>query len=385
MKPERVSRRAFLQRTAAGTSIAALAGASVARGFAANEKVQVGWIGVGGRGTQLLTDFVANCKDARTAAICDLIPDRVDAAKKVAEADKPTGYTDFREMMDKEKLDGILVATEPFNHAPLVVPVLDAGFHCFAEKPMDTSVEDVDTIVKAARKAKGFYQIGTQRRYNPGYLSAMKPIHAGEFGPVMFMQGHWHWPWRNGDRKVARDGGFFVEQASHHTDVMTWVMGDKPPESCVSSGYSPTHADDPNVFNETHSATSFQWPDKTIFSYTHLSFLPGKYTSERLGVFCDKGCVELGEGMFYGVDEKEKRIGEASGRDWGKGTTEELQDFVANVKSGGKRLPNANVETGRISTLMCLMARMAMINAAKNAYEPRAIHWKDLGSTTDLV
>ncbi|MHC4796741.1 MAG: Gfo/Idh/MocA family protein, partial [Planctomycetota bacterium] len=167
-----LSRRSFIKTSVIGASVA-LSTTSVAKGFPANQKVQLGWIGIGGRGSNLMQVMIKNCPQARTAAVCDLRPDRIARGQKLAENDKPTGYTDFRKMMEKEKLDGILVATEPNNHAPLVVPVLEAGYHCFAEKPMDTTVEKVDAIVKAARKAKGFYQIGTQRRYNPGYISAM--------------------------------------------------------------------------------------------------------------------------------------------------------------------------------------------------------------------
>jgi len=66
------------------------------------------------------------------------------------------------------------------------------------------------------------------------------------------------------------------------------------------------------------------------------------------------------------------------------GQVQELQDFVANIRTGGKRLPNANVETGRTCSLMCIMGRMAMVNKAKNAYEPSVVKWEDLKSTTDL-
>jgi len=81
-----------------------------------------------------------------------------------------------------------------------------------------------------------------------------------------------------------------------------------------------------------------------------------------------------GQEEQYGLDSK---------GDWGLGTTEELQDFVENIKTGGQRKPNANVETGRVATMMCLMARKAHVNPEKNAFEPRVVEWKDLGSSTD--
>ena len=304
--------------------------------------------------------------------------------------DKPKGYTDFREMMDKEKLDGIIAATQPNAHATVMVPVLEAGIHLFGEKPMDITVEAVDAITAAARKAHKdhgtIYQIGTQRRYNPGYLTSMKKVHDGTIGKITFLQGQWHWAWNVGKAKVERDGGRFIEQASHHTDVMTWAMSNQQPVTCVSMANSQLNPPEgPNVFSETHSATAFRFPDGQIFSYTHLFYLPNPFVDEKLWVFGEKGAVDLKNAMLYerGTTEKTQRVGQASGTDWGKGTKEEMQDFVENIKTGAKRIPNANVETGRIATLMCIMARKAMVDAAKNAYESRIIQWKDLGSTTD--
>ena len=58
--------------------------------------------------------------------------------------------------------------------------------------------------------------------------------------------------------------------------------------------------------------------------------------------------------------------------------------FVDNIKKGGKVTAWANAETGRVSTLMCMMGRLAMVNKEKDVYEPRVVNWKDLHSTTDL-
>jgi len=288
---------------------------------------------------------------------------------------------------------------------------------------MDTTVERVDTIVKAARKSKGIYQIGTQRRYNPGYIGAMKKILSGDIGPVSFIQAHWHWPW-NTTMDVERQGSEIVEQAVHHTDVATWAMGDVAPHTCVSAAYQ--QFDKPggaNKWTETHSSTSWVFPNGAVFSYTHLFWLPEFFTSEKFIVFCEQAGVDLATGMMYTRKKEQKRISptsmhpwddglrsevaelaaklkagdisaqrplidkvvrRAGQKDWGLGTKEELCDYVANIKTGATRLPNANVETGRVATLMAILARKAMRNAQKNTFEAQALKWKDLGSTTDL-
>lgn len=377
------TRRSFVKKAALGATTMAFVSRGSARTFAANEKVRLGWIGYGGRATGLLAHMLESCPDAVHAAICDLRPERVEAGQKAAARDKPAGYTDFHKMLDKEKPDGVLVVTEPCNHAKVVVPVLEAGFHTFAEKPMDITVEAVDAITKAARGAKGIYQIGTQRRSHPAYIACMKAIHEGLLGKMTFLQGGWHWSGNPSQAKVTRDGGRLIEQASHHMDVMAWAMKDVHPLRCVSMAYA-QEGTEPNTFSETHSSTTFEFPGGVLFSYTHLFCLPGKYDKEILTVFGEKGAVDLNQAHYFGRDEKEQQLGEPSGKDWGKGTAEELVDFVANIKSGGKRVPNANVETGRVCSLMCIMGRMAHVNKAKDCYEPRVVNWKDLGSTTDL-
>jgi len=217
-----LSRRDFLQKTALGAS-AFVVGSSVrTTAQSSDDSVVLAIIGVGGRGTHLLRKIV-NVPGVRFAGVCDLIEYKVRRGQEIAAKSKPNGYRDFRRMLDKEKMDGVIVATEIGNHAKCVIPVLEAGLHCFSEKSMDSTVEKVDAIVKAARKAKGIYQIGFQRRYNPGFIAAIGKIHAGAIGEITFMQGQWHWPWSVGGwvLDVNMSGGELVEQACHHMDVMS--------------------------------------------------------------------------------------------------------------------------------------------------------------------
>lgn len=395
-----LSRRDFIRKSAATASAVALTSGSVARGFPANEKVQLGWIGIGGRWRALSGEVLFHCPDAKNVAVCDLIPDRVDLGKERFERDNPNGYIDYREMIDKEKLDGIIISTEPCNHAVVAAPVLDAGIPCFVEKPVDTTVEKVDILTRAARAAarKGvFYQIGTQRRYSPTHIAVMDTINSGQFGKVMFMQGHWHWSWRPGARKVIRDGGFLVEQASHHTDVFAWAMGDKNPATCMASGRTVVDAPEgPNVINEQQSSVIWTWPGGEILSYTHLTYLARKFQDEKLWVHCEQGGFEINHGAVHRIDPDytnptkpieafAEQIAPDIDQDWGAGTREELQAFVAGIKEGPGHKPRAGIESGRISTLMTIMGRMAMINQAKNRFEPHLVTWKDLGSELEEV
>ena len=375
-----LTRREFLHKSAVGASALALGAGAQARTADTREEVAIAFIGVGGRGTRLLR-MISEMEGVRISAVCDLRTDRVARAQNVAERHKPKGYTDFREMLDKEKLDGVIVATEVVNHAKCVIPVLEAGLHCFSEKPMDATVENVNAIVKAARKAKGIYQVGFQRRYNDNFIAAMKRIHSGDLGKVLFLQGHWHFPGGFGGwvPNVEISGCRLVEQACHHMDVMAWVMKDQPPLECVGmASITTTYENPPRLVSEDHSALVFRFPGDVVFSYTHMSFVPEQWCGEKLWVYGDRWGIDLSKGELYWPDKKIEQITEAS--DYYQGTGEELAGFVQNVRDGGREKPLSNVESGRIATLMAIMGRTAFRDLEKNTFEPRVIRWQDLGA-----
>ncbi len=374
-----VSRRSFIQATAAGASTLALGVSN--RVLGANDEVVLGMIGTGGRGQSLLKRLT-RVPNVRIAALCDLREERVNQAGQIFENAKK--YIKFEELLEKEKLDGCIVATEVGNHAKCVIPVLEAGLHCFSEKPMDCSVEKVDAIVKAARQAKGIYQVGFQRRYAPAFVDGIGKIHEGIIGDVTFMQGHWHWPWEVGGwvGDVDMSGGEIVEQACHHMDVMSWVKKGKTPVKCVAMGHITRPNPGSNQHNsEDQSSVTFVWDDGSILSYTHLFYLADQFQSEQLVVHGKNGGVDLREGMVYPRPGKgePQRIAEKV-PDWEYGTLEELIAFADHIRKGEKA--RSNQETGRVSTLMSLMARKAMYERDNKTFDPKVVSWQDLGTTT---
>lgn len=378
-----LTRRQFVKQAAAGASTVAVAG--VARGYPSDDRIRLGWIGMGQRGEQLLQETTASLgTEVRTVAVCDLVEDRIEAGLRLAAADRPKGYTDMRAMIEQEQLDAVIVATPADTHAEVSIPVMQAGIHCLQEAPLETTVEKIDSLTRIARKARVVFQVGAQRRYNPGFASCLSSLLKGDFGKITFMQGHWHWPSALLARPAVRVGSLFLDQACHHFDVMCWAMGEKPPAACVAMGYH--HADpigNPKLFGPTHVTASFRFPGGVLSAYTHLFCTPERLTGEGLRVFCEQGCLDPIGGTFYDAGNAEKRVGEATGDDWGKGTTEMLRDFFDNIRTGARRTPRAGIETARNAALMAVMGQMAMTNPSGDAYEPRVIQWSDLKTTTD--
>ncbi len=389
----KVSRRRALKTAAAGAS--ALAFPAIARPavLQANETVQLGCIGCGGRGSNDLEALAAYPK-ANIVAVCELRDDRLEKAKKIAYKTNPKGYKDFREMIDKEKLDGVTAVVEVQNHAKVIVPLLEAGLNCFCEKPMDNTVEKVDAMVLAARKSKGFLQVGFQRRYIPGHRAVVERIHKEELGKIYALQGHWHFSHPAGPADADWDGGRLIEQAGHHMDTMSWVMKNQHPLRCVSMAMGPADygPKPPRNMSEAKSATAFEFPGGVLFSYTHffgcagpLGDERGNFAGEKLWVFCEKGGYDLTQARKYvrglAPDKGgEEKVGEPSGGYY-EGTNEEFIDFVECIRTGRK--PASNHESARVSTLMAILGRMAMYDAEKGHFAPEVVRWEDIGSKSE--
>ena len=395
MKKSDLTRRNFVKASAAGASALALGIGMRSPRAARSDEVAIGFIGCGGRGSTLLKK-VCRTDGVRVPALCDLKTDRVAGAQaeveRVAKEFKPKGYTDYREMLKNEKLDGVIVATEVGNHAKVAIPVLEAGLHVFCEKPLDTTVERVDALTRAARKAKGIFQVGFQRHYNVGYYEAIKKIHSGELGEVSFLQGQWHWPWEIGTGGWLNDmdlgGGELIEQAGHHMDVMAWVMKYQHPLECTAmANIKRDIGDVKTAVSEDHSAVLFRFPNNAIFSYTHLFWCPEPFFGEKMWVYGQLWGVDLVRSELY-IKEKREQIAETSivgeQADWGKGTNEELDAFVDYIRKGGKETPRSNIETARVATLMCIMGRQAFRDIRQgNQFRSVVVKWEDLGTTTD--
>ncbi|MGI6456819.1 MAG: Gfo/Idh/MocA family protein [bacterium] len=374
-----VNRRTFIKTTSIGAS--SLAFATRNHAVAANDEIVLGMIGTGGRGQRLLK-AITNIPQYRVAALCDLREERVQQAAAICEQYKPavTTYTDFRTMLEQEKLDACIVATEEGNHAKCAIPVLEAGLHCFSEKPVDTTVEKVQAVVKAATKARGIYQVGFQRRYVPSFQSCMKYIHEGQAGKVQFLQGMWQWMEGVGGRylDLVESGGWFLAQACHHADVMSWVMQDQPPLRCSAMGaYLGSTTSLPEVHSEDHAALMFEFPGKVIFSYTHIMNCCEPFSGEKLWVYAEKGGLDLRLGLHYPLGTNPEPVQVGTGvTDWDEGTYEELEAFARHIQNHEQPLSNAH--TASISTLIGIMGRKAMYNRRKNEFEPSVVTWEKL-------
>lgn len=193
------SRRQFLLQSSALATGAIASSAIAARAstytriLGANDRLDIGAIGVGGRGAGDL-DAVGS---ENIVAICDVDTNALGAAgNRFPNAQK---FFDYRELLEKTKLDAVVIGTPDHHHAPATVRALRRGLHVYCEKPLTHTVEEA-RIVAALAKEKGLAtQMGTQNHEHPGYLRLIELLQSNAIGPVRSVHvitdrpGRW-WP-----------------------------------------------------------------------------------------------------------------------------------------------------------------------------------------------
>ncbi len=260
-----LTRRNFI-KTAGTTAGVAIAAGWSPTSYAANEKVRVGLIGSGGQGRVHLEHGLGLAENIEVAAIADVRFDSLARGWKLASGEdefKKHLYYDYREMLDKEELDAVAVVTPYKTHYDIVMDCLDAGKYVFCEKTMAHEVDLCRDIVKKCHDTGKFVQVGHQRRYNAEYNHALKEMINGRIGRVNYIEAQWH---RNADWRlpIPKQGfkfgkeaqaifpsedhlvnwriydqfsaGLMSELATHHLDVVNWMLGTMPSRVIGSGG-----------------------------------------------------------------------------------------------------------------------------------------------------
>ena len=249
-----INRRSFL-----GTS--ALLGAGLTAGslFAVNltpttKKIKVGLIGCGGRGSDALNNFLEACK---ILGIEGVVVATGDAFKEKAEstgknhglaADRCYGGYDAYQKVVASDCDFVLMATPPAFRPVHVAAAIEAGKHCFIEKPVAVDPVGARSVIATGEKAaaKGLAIVaGTQRRHMADYLRNKAMIDGGAIGPIRGGVVQWNGtvPWiaprragesdasyltRNWLNFAEMSGDHIVEQHVHNLDVAVWFLGRLP-------------------------------------------------------------------------------------------------------------------------------------------------------------
>lgn len=375
------------RRTFLGASVATVA--STPRLSAANERIVVGVMGTGGRGTSLAKTF-AGRPNVQVAYVCDVDPARVkDAQKTVAAASKsdPKVVGDFRRILDDKAVDVFVCAACNHWHAPSAILACQAGKHVYVEKPCSHNPREGELLVAAARKADRRVQMGNQRRSYPKIIEAMQALREKIIGRVYFAQSwytndrtsigkgeagsppagldyelwegpaphrafksnylhyNWHWFWHWGNGELGNNG-------VHMIDLCRWGLGADYPSQVTSAGGRYRYKDD----QET--------PDTHIVNFD----FPGGRTITWEGFSCNQIPLKAVEVLFQGETGSLAIIGngyavfDPKGKEVKKvpGTSSDamhVDNLLAAIRSGEKL--NSEIEEGHKSTLLCHLGNIA--------------------------
>jgi UDP-N-acetyl-2-amino-2-deoxyglucuronate dehydrogenase len=168
--------------------------------------------------------------DAEIVAVCDT---NEQVARDVAESHGVRYYTDAHEMVQKETFDVISVLTPSGTHASIVMDLVKYNKHFIIEKPMALKIEDADRIINACDERGLKIFIVQQNRFNMPVRKLKEAIDRGRFGKMVMGTVRVRWcrdqgyynakTWRG---TWAQDGGVLTNQASHHIDMLVWMLGD---------------------------------------------------------------------------------------------------------------------------------------------------------------
>ncbi|MCB1020678.1 MAG: Gfo/Idh/MocA family oxidoreductase [Acidobacteria bacterium] len=154
-------RRDFVRSAA---TAAALTAASYDRVLGANERVSLGFVGLGNRGDQVLDAFLEH-GDSEINALCDIRPDYVDYhSERTSTRGKRTRYQDYRKLLDQKDLDAVVICTPDHWHALMTIHACQAGKDVYVEKPLSLTVVEGRRMVQAVNRYNRVSQVGTHRR-----------------------------------------------------------------------------------------------------------------------------------------------------------------------------------------------------------------------------
>jgi len=401
-----VSRRTFIQTTAAATAAFALHGGVRASG---SDVIRVGVIGCGGRGTGAARDCLRGSDGVELVALGDLAPDRLARCRaelaKAAQADPAfaarlkvtddrcfTGFDAYQKVLAAD-VDFVILASPPFFRPAHLAAAVAAGKHVFAEKPVAVDSAGIRSVLETYRlaKQKGLaIGVGTQRRHQAEYLATLERIQGGAIGTVLSGQVFWNqgglwnlerqpdwtdaeWQIRNWLYFTWLSGDHIVEQHVHNIDVANWVIGAHPVKA-IGTGGRQVRTDPKFGHIYDHFAIDFEYPSgaRVLSMSRQMQGTRGRIGEHFIGT---KGIAEM-------KNEGSAEIRGANAWAWQRPGTrinpyvQEHTDLVASIRAGK---PLNELETVAQSTLTAIMGREA-------AYTGQEITWDEaLNADLDLT
>jgi len=267
MSKEEISRRNFIGKTTVGVAglglssgTSAMNAASYKRILGANDRINIGFLGCGGRshGHQNMVKMSAKNKNLGVIAVCDLwTKNREDTAShcKTMFGYEVKKFKYSEEMLRLPDLDAVMIATGDFQHARLLADVVKAGKDCYCEKPMSTSLVEAKLAREAVLSSKQVAQMGSQWVSDPVQLKVRDIVRSGKLGQITKIEQVWN---DNGPRWHDPNDPDVAAIREGDTDWNRWLLG-KPYEP-----FNPWEYFEFRIFREYSGGITSQWMSHAI-------------------------------------------------------------------------------------------------------------------------
>jgi len=391
-------RREFLQQAAVGVVAAAtVAHTRVARADA-SDRLRIGLIGCGGRGSHVGGLF-RDHGQAEIAYVADCDEGRRQRAAQAFGTPAENAVGDFRRILDDPSVDAVVVATPDHWHAPAAIMACNAGKHVYVEKPCSHNVREGRLLVEAAARSQRVVQHGTQVRSTDMMIQAVQALRDGVIGDVLVakawnvqrrgdighgspseppagldydtwvgpatmlpyqhnrVHGGWHWWYHFGTGDLGNDGVHDVEYAR-------WGLGLETHPSLVTAAGGKYFFDDDQQFPDTH-LVAFEYPGDGRPGSKRMLVYESRLWSTNYPRNCDSGAEFYGtkgqmflsrRGKVQAWDEQNKRI-ELNIEPEGQNDAKHVANFCAAVR--GEANVNAPAEVAHLTTTLCHLGNIA--------------------------
>jgi len=404
------TRRDFLKTSAAAAGV--LAGGLALQNTAhaaGTDKIKVGVIGCGGRGTQACENVLASAEGVELIAMADAFEDRLNGSRKhlmnleggLGATVKKLGNTvnvpkencfvglDAYEKLLKTDVNYVILATPPGFRPIHLQAVVAAKKNIFCEKPVATDAPGIRKVLDAAEAAKAAnlaIVTGTQRRHQKPYIETLKRIQDGAIGDVVGGQFYWNqgllWKWDRDSKMTDLEyqmrnwynftwlcGDHIVEQHVHNLDVMCWAFDAHPVAAVAMGGRTRTDPAFGHIFD--HFAVDYEMP-KGYHALSMCRQISGCANEVGEHLVGTKGLCHVNAYNINGTPLYTKKETDAFINPY----VQEHTDLIESIRAAK---PLNELQRVAFSTLTAIMGRMS-------AYTGQRITWdKALKSTQDLM
>ncbi|WP_094548909.1 Gfo/Idh/MocA family protein [Petroclostridium xylanilyticum] len=237
-------------------------------------------------------EAIRNNPEAQLVAVCDEIEER---AQKAGIENRVDFYTSYEKMLERKDIDVVSVCTPSGLHPIHGIMAAQKGYHVVCEKPMATTLEAADELIKTCEQKGVKLFVVKQNRLNSTLQLVKKAIDKGRFGKIYMVVVNVFWTrpqeyydmakWRG---TWALDGGAFMNQASHYVDMLLWLFGDVEKVKAITGTLAR------NIETEDTGSAIIQFKNGAIGSINVTMLTYPKNLEGSLTIIGEKGTVKVG-------------------------------------------------------------------------------------------